>query len=226
VTARPIRPWRTIRIRQSIAMKSNSSKLLLCSSFFLLSAFSLQAGVESVLKLDLRCYYQKKISTSDSQVKGSVDVVRLDSKQLLKLLSKQAGLRYPAGSQLTIDTSGKVLITGSKGGTVADVSRFFKAEVNHDDAILDGKYNRDTFEEKSVNYFPISFTINLPAFKGTVSGVAIENFSVSKPDKFDIQHISGRTTSNVSGQGQLAGKVAYFDGKMTLSGKDAVIVND
>ena len=208
-------------------MKSTSLKLLLGSGLFLLSAFSLQASVESVLKLDLRCYYQKKISTSDSQVKGSVELVRLDSKQLLKLLSKQTGLRYPAGSQLSVDTAGKVLVTDSKQTrTVADVSRYFRAALDRDDAILDGKFNRETLEEKSVNYYPISFTINLPAFKGTVSGIAIENVSVAKPDKYGIQHISGKSSSNVSGQGQLSGKVAYFDGKISLAGKKAVIVKD
>lgn len=204
-------------------MKFNSFKLLLGSGLFLLSAFSLQAEVKSQLTLDLRCYSQKKISTSDKEVKGSVEVVRLDSKQLLKLLAKQTGLKYPGGSQLRVDTNGQVLVTNSKGNSIADVSRYFEAEFDRDDAILNGKYNRDTQQEKSVNYFPISFSINLPTLKGTVSGVAIENFSVSKPDKFGIQQISGRSTTNVNGQGQVVGKVAYFDGKMTLSGKDAIL---
>jgi len=204
-------------------MKFHSPKLLLGSGLLLLSALSLQAEVEATLNLDLRCYYQDKITTSSSQVKGSVDVVRLDSKQLLKLLAKQTGLKYPGGSQLRVSASGKVFVSDSKGNSIADVSRYFKASLNHDDALLDGKYNRETGEEKSVNYLPISFTINLPSLKGTVSGISIENFSVSKPDKFGIQQISGKSTSNVNGKGQLSGKVAYLDGKLSLSGKEAII---
>lgn len=205
-------------------MKSNSLKLFLGSGLFLFSALSLQA-VEATVKLDLRCYYQKKITTSNSQVKGSVEVVRLDSKQLLKLLAKQTGLKYPGGSQLSVNENGKVSITDSKGTIIADVSRYFKATLDHDDALLDGKYNRETLEEKSINYLPISFTINLPALKGTVTGISIENFNVSKPNKFGVQQISGKSTSNVNGQGQLSGKVAYFDGKISLSGKEAIIVD-
>lgn len=207
-------------------MKSYSLKPLLGSGLFLLSALSLQAGVESVLKLDLRCYYQNKFSSTDTKVTGSVDPVRLDSKQLLKLLAQQTGLKYAGGSQLRFDTDGSVHITDSKGNTIADVSRYFSTEQERDNSAFDGKYNRETGQETSHNYFPISFTINLPSLKGTVSGIVIEKFTVTKPDKFHIQRLEGRATSNVNGQGRIEGKSAFFDGKMILTGKKAVVIND
>ncbi|GAA5130202.1 hypothetical protein JIN84_04380 [Luteolibacter yonseiensis] len=207
-------------------MKSHFLKPLLASGLFLVPAISLQAGVETTLKLDLRCYYQKRISTSNSHVTGDVEAVRLDSKQLLKLLAKQTGLKYSGGSQLRVATSGKVIVTDSKGNAIADVSRYFTATLAQDDSIFDGKYKRDTLEQKTTNYFPISFTINLPALKGTVSGIATEKLDISKPDKFDIQRSESKSSANVNGQGQLSGNVAYFDGKLSLSGKDAAILKD
>ncbi|MES2439539.1 MAG: hypothetical protein V4584_10750 [Verrucomicrobiota bacterium] len=205
-------------------MKSNPLTPIISAGLFLLPALTLQASVDSVLKLDLKCYYQEKISTSDTKEKGDVEVVRLDSKQLLKLLSKQAGVKFPGGSKLMVAVDGKVFVADSKGRTVGDVSTYFKAKLDGDNSLFDGKYNRENGEEDSTNYFPISFTINLPALKGTVTGLAIEDFKVGKADKFGIQQLNGKTTSAVNGKGQVEGKLAYYDGRMNLNGKQAIIV--
>lgn len=204
-------------------MKSTSLKLALYAGLFLFPAAALQASVDSVLKLDLRCYYQKKISSSNLKESGKVETVRLDSKQLLKMLSKEVGVKYPGGSQLKVAVDGKVFVADSKGNTLGDVSRFFSAKLDTNNSLFDGKYDGESGKEDSRNYFPISFSINLPALKGTVTGLAIEDFKANKPDKFGIQEITGRTSSSVNGKGLIEGRLAYYDGSLKLDGKNAVL---
>lgn len=203
-------------------MKSKSLKLILSAGLFLFPAIS-QASVDSLLKLELKCYFQERITQSDTKETGRVKIARFDSKQLLKIISKEAGVRFPGGSQLKVASDGKVYVADNKGRLVRNVSNYLKAEIDDQNSLFDGQYNRETGKEHSRNYFPIAFTINLPELKGTVEGIAIEDFKAYAADNLGVQRLTGKTASAVNGKGSIEGKLAYYEGMLRLDGKQAVI---
>jgi hypothetical protein len=99
---------------------------LLITSLFLGSAIALQASVESVLKLELLCYTQKKTSASDTTERGSVDRFRVNSKDLLRLISKQLATRFPSGSKLQVAVDGSVYVADSKGKWLGEAIDYLK----------------------------------------------------------------------------------------------------
>jgi hypothetical protein len=203
-------------------MKFEPSSLLLTASLFLLSQLSLQA-IEPEIRMTLKYYVQKSTSTSSGIEKGEVKTVRLDSKQLLKILSATTGVKYPSGSQLRVDEAGKVIAFDTKGNFRTDLSNYLTADFSADDALFDGKYDRQTQKENSTRYFPLSFTMNLPGLKGTITGLAIEKFKTTAANKDGIQFSTSLSKSPVSGQGLVDGQLAYFDGVFKLKGRRASI---
>ena len=206
-------------------MKSKSFALLLTAGLFLIPALSAQASVDSTLRLDIKCYYQLKTAVSGVRELGYAKVVRLDSKQLLVLLSKQVGIKYPGGSQLEVDTDGRVFVTNSAGDRLGNVSKYFQATLDTQSRVWDGFHNTATNQETTRNYFPVSFTIDLPALKGTVSGMANELFKITPPTGDGLQLIIGHTDGDVNGSGTFGGARAYYNGKFALDGRKAVINN-
>lgn len=206
-------------------MKSRTLKLLLASGLFLFTALSARASVDSTLKLDINCYYQDKTTSSGSKETGNVKVIRLDTKQLLALLSTQLNIKYTDGSELEIATDGRVFVTDTKGNRLGDVSNYFSASFDTQSRIYDGSRNTLTNQESTRNYFPLSFTIDLPDLKVTVSGIANELYKVSIPNGDRVQIVTGRTQSSVSGSGNLGGLIAHFTGTLALDGRKALVKN-
>lgn len=204
-------------------MKSPTLKLLLTSLLCLFPALSAQASVDSTLKLDIKCYYQLRTSSSANKDTGTAKVIRLDTKQLLTLLSTQLNIRYAGGIQLEIATDGRVFVTDSKGGRLGDVSPYFHANFDTKSRIYDGSRNTETNQETTRNYFPVSFTIDLPELKVTISGIADEIYKVTSPNGDGVQIFTGHTDSNVSGSGNFGGMIAHFNGTLTLDGRKAII---
>ena len=204
-------------------MKSPALNLLLTTGLFLCPALSVQASVDSILKLDIKCYYQLKTSSSATKDTGSVRVIRLDTKQLLALLSTQLDIRYTDGTQFEVATNGGVFVTDSKGNRLGDVSPYLHANFDLKSRIYDGSRIILTEEEISRNYFPVSFTINLPSLKVTFSGIANELYRVTAPNGDGVQIFQGHTDTNVSGSGSVEGIPAHFTGTLTLDGRKAII---
>lgn len=204
-------------------MKSKTLNLLLAAGLFLAPTLSLRANVDSILELDMRGYFQAKSSTSSNRETGKVDIVRLDAKQLLALLQKKVGVKFNGGSRLKLATDGSVFVVNSKGAVVGDVSQYIKTVADYDNGLFNGIRNLSTNEEKGRTYYPITIKFNIPGFVGQVSGVVIEDFTVSPATKTGIQFLSGNGRAGINGQGQINGKGAYFEGSMTLQGKEAVI---
>jgi|GEM_PF-4169440 len=204
-------------------MKTITFKLLLASGLFLLPALSAQASVNSTLRLDVKCYYQFKTSVSGVKSIGIAKVVRLDSKQLIVILGKQAGIRYPGGSQLEVTVNGQVFITNSKGDRLGNVSKYLQANLDTQSRVSDGFHNNQTNQETTRNYFPVSFTMDLPAVKGTVYGMANELFKITPPTGDGLQLTIGHTDADVNGTGSFSGALAHYNGKLALDGRSASI---
>lgn len=206
-------------------MKSSLLKILTATGLFLLSGVSLQAQIDSILTLDLRCYYQAKFTSSAARDTGKVPVVRLDSKQLISLLAKQVGVRFPGGSLLKIAPDGSVFVANSKGQPLGDVSRFFKAKVDHKNSLFHGTRNNVNLREVGRYYYPLTLTIDLPDLQFTVSGIVNETYKVSGENQLGVQITHSVGFSEINGKGTVDGKPAYFIGDLKLRGKEADIIN-
>ncbi|MEO5711941.1 MAG: hypothetical protein ABIT37_00485 [Luteolibacter sp.] len=204
-------------------MKSITYKLLLASGLFLLPALSAQASVDSTLRLDIKCYYQLKTYVSGVKSIGTAKVVRLDSKQLIVLLGKQVGIKYSGGSQLQVAVNGQVFITNSAGDRLGNVSKYLKADLDTQSRVYDGFHNNQTNQETTRNYFPVSFTMDLPGVKGTVYGMANELFKITPPTGDGLQLTIGHTDADVNGSGSFSGALAHYNGKLALDGRKAII---
>lgn len=198
--------------------------LLIITGLFVTSAVSLQASVDSVMKLELLGYMQKKSSTSETTERGSVDRFRVESKQLLSLIAKQSATKFPSGSKLQVTTDGTVYVADSKGKWVTDVSEYLEVAFDDKNRLFDGKRNVVTGTESSKNYFPVSLAIRLPGLTGTVSGIAIENFKVRDPDGDGVRIITGDSKSTVNGKGTVEEGPALYDGRLRLIGRRAEII--
>jgi hypothetical protein len=197
---------------------------LLITTLFLGSAISLQARVDSVLKLELKRSTQATRSTSSTTEKGKVSNSRVDSKQLLSLIAKARGTRFPDGSKLQVASDGTVYVADSKGRQVSVVSEYLRMSFDDKNNLFDGQRNLVTGTETSKNFFPIRLVIDLPDLKGSVAGIADEDFKAGEPDDDGVRIISGASKSMVSGKGSFEGGTALYEGTLRLTGRQAEIV--
>ena len=204
-------------------MKTSPSHLILSASLLFLPTHPLQAGVDSMLTLSLTCYSQERIATSGDTDNGRVNVMRLNAKQLLGMLANDLNVHFPNGSQLRLADTGKVHVADSNGVVLRDVSPYLHAQFDQAERLFDGSRNRVTGQEKTLSYYPMTFTINLATLKGTVQGIMIEKFTVSAPDQYGVQRIKQEGSSAVNGSGSYGGGTAYFDGSLKLIGQTASI---
>jgi hypothetical protein len=205
-------------------MKSKALKLVLATGLFLLSALSLQASVESILNLDVKCYYQAKYTSDAENNWGKVNYVRLDSKHLVYLIGKARGTSFPDGAQLKVMVDGRVFVVTSDGYKITNVTNLVEAKLGVQKRLFHGTHNNQTGQETSRSYFPISLTINLPQLKVVLDGIGTEDFQATEADQDGIQIKMGTINCNVSGTGSVNGKLGYYDGRMELEGRKAAIV--
>lgn len=204
-------------------MKSNLLKPILAVGFFLLPTLSLHATVDSVLKIDLNSYYQSKKSKGSKFASGKVTTVRVDSKQLLKLLGQEKGVRFPSGSRLMVTDVGYVYVANSKGQEVIDAAPYVQVAYGKSEELFDGKVNVTNGKENARTYSMIQLSLDFPTLEGTLEGVAIEKVKVNAPDRDGIQKSRTETKSTINGEGVINGGTGYFDGKVNLKGRGAVI---
>ena len=202
-------------------MKSNLLPFLFTIGLFLLPAGSLHAELDSVLKLDVNCYFQSKESTSNKAFTGKVGKVRLDSKQLLKLIGNQKGVKFPKGSILMVADDGSVFVADSKRTFIADANAFVQLVFERDVELFNGRLNLDTGKEDSRTYYPLALKLKLANIEGTLHGIGIEKLFVGEPKKTGIQLTRGHTKSDINGKGTLNGGLGYYEGKIDLKGKTA-----
>ncbi len=203
-------------------MKSSSRNLTLATGLLLLSTSGLQAA-ESEIKLDLTSYVQKELSVSSSTEKGKIDKVRLNSKDMLKLLSKQAGVEISGGAKLIFDETGKVFIVDPNKNRRIDVTRYMSAELDLATQLFEGKRSLETQKEDSKRYFPVTFNMDLSGLNASVQGLVIEKFKTTSPDKDGIQRITTFSETPFNGQGAVNNKTAYFDGEIIIKSRSATI---
>ncbi|MEX1116923.1 MAG: hypothetical protein WEB53_16875 [Akkermansiaceae bacterium] len=197
---------------------------LFITGLFLSSAVSLQARVDSVLKLELKRSTQKISSTSSTTVKGRVINSRVDSKQLLKLIAKTRDTQFPSGSKLQVAVDGTVYVADSKGKWMTDVSEYLRVEFDDQNSLFDGHRNLVTGTETTKTFFPIRLVINLPSVKGSVSGIANEDFKAREPDSDGVRILSVGSKSMVNGRGPVEGGTALYQGTLRLAGRRAEII--
>ena len=66
---------------------------ILAAGLFLMPAQPLRASVDCLMSLVANCYYQQKFTSVGTVTTGHVDMVRVDSKQLLLLLEKELNMK-------------------------------------------------------------------------------------------------------------------------------------
>ncbi len=204
-------------------MKSNLLKLLFAAGLFLLPAMSLQAGLNATLRVDINCYFQAKTSSSGALESGKVGIVRLNSKQLLTLISKEKGIKFANGTLLMVSDEGVVFVADAQGNVLMDVSDLVQVKLEKAEELLSGKVNLTNGKEDSRTYFPLTLTFNLATLKGTLRGIGTEDRLTTAPNKDGIQIIRGSTDSAVSGKGIINGGLGYFEGRINLKGRNASI---
>jgi hypothetical protein len=205
-------------------MKSKTLHRLLATALFFLPTLSLQASIESTLKVNLKCYYQARTVTANNNISGQVNTVRLDSKQLIRLISRKVGSSYPNGSKLIVAADGSVQVADSRGKFLRDVSQYFSLENDQSSDLFSGKRNTLTKVENSRSYYRTRLTIAVPEIEVTCEGILIEDLKVTTPNKLKVQVSTGNSTSNISGNGTVDGKPAFCDGSLKLDGKQAEVI--
>jgi len=192
---------------------------ILAAGLFLLPALPLHASVDSILTVVVNCYYQQKVSTAGDTIAGNVDIVRIDSKQLLVLLQKELAVYFPRGVQLELAADGKVYVVDAKSVVVMDVSTYISATVDVGERLLNGQRNLATKQENTRNYYPITLTFNLVALHGTIRGIMVESLTAGAPDRYGFNITNEKGNAIVNGSGSFNGKTAYFDGTLNLLGR-------
>lgn len=196
---------------------------LLSSALLLASGPALHASMDSVLTLDLKCFYQDSSVVKGDTQYGKAGILRVDSKQLIILIGRESNIKFPGGSQLTVMMDGKVFVTPPKGEAPTDVTRYISATIASDKAVYNGSYNFKTGQQNRRNYYPITLKIKLPALNATIKGTATEDLNTRKPDTDGVQISTSATKSTVSGDGWSKDKRAYFEGTLSMKGRQAVV---
>jgi hypothetical protein len=197
--------------------------MLFSAGLFLLPAVSSKAGLNTVIKVDINCYFQAKVSASGGVDAGKVGIVRLSSKQLLNLIGREKGIRFPATTQLMADDRGNVYAANSDGDPIMDASPYIRLEFYKGSELLNGKVNVATGKEDSTSHYRLALKLKLTNLVGTLRGVAVENLLVTAPNKDGTQIARGNTDSSVNGKGRVNGGTGYYDGKINLKGRNAVV---
>ena len=178
------------------------------------------ARIESILTLDLVCYYQKSFNPSQDDTTGEVGSLRIDSKDFIAMISEQTDIDYPRGSQLRVNVNGRVTITNSEGTILGNVSQYIKADFDQGRRLFAGKVDTDTGEENSTRYFQFTYTINLPGVQGVVRGIAAEDTNVNQPSDDGIQTTTTLCQeAKIDGKGRFNGSPAFFIGDITMEGR-------
>lgn len=202
-------------------MKSNKLPFLLSIGLFLLPATALHAGLDAVLRLDVQGYFQAKESASNKAMTGKVGKVRLNAKQLLGLIGKEKGVKFPNGSMLMAADDGSVFVADSKRTFIVDASEFVQLVFKRDEQLFNGRMSLKSGKEDSTTYYPLALDLNLASIQGTLHGVGIEKRTIGEPKKTGVQFIRGRTQSDINGKGIINGGAGYCEGKIDLKGKTA-----
>lgn len=204
-------------------MKSKKLRTLITAGLILLPGLTQAAGVDSFLTMKMKGYYQARGSNSGSSGTGKVGAFRITAKQLLKMASNQLGTRFPSGAKMKVTTDGGVYALNAKGKVIADLSAYYKVTCDTENQLFNGKSNQPNRPQTSKNYFPVTMSFTLPNFTGTVGGLAIEEYKVTRPDKFGVKRLSASSSTAVSGGGTYNNATSYFTGNLNLQGKSALV---
>ena len=203
-------------------MKLTNYRFLVTGGLLLLPSFSMQAAVDSLLTLNAKCYSQQKLTTTPDRVVGEVTTTRLETKQLLAMLAKDAGLRYTNGSRLKV-VAGAIFVADSNGKVLGNVSKYFQFKVDTNSNLFQGNRNLMTGEERTQSYQPMTFTIHLPKLKANVSGLLTNSVRISSPNKLGVQEAFADGNANISGEGLINRNLGYIEGTFELRGHEAIL---
>ncbi len=204
-------------------MKTLVSKSLLTACLCLLSASLGHATPDAELKISMTGYFQAKVSKSNKFLNGKVGKTRISTKQILKLISQESGRNIPRGSKLMANEDGTTRVVDSQGKNVLNSSPYVQVRFYRDSEIIDGVRNINTGKENSRSYFKIVLGMNLNSLNGTANGMAISKNRTTAPDRDGIQKWKISLQSQVNGRGEINGGSGFYDGKINLNGRGAII---
>lgn len=206
-------------------MKTKILRVILPSLLFFAGALNSEARIDSELDLDLKCYFQNSLVVTNSRETGQLATGRVNSKDLMRLIGQQSGVSFRNGSKLKMATDGKVYVETPDGSVRTDVSQYVMGYPETADQAIDGSYYFDSNRENRRYFYRIQIQINIGNLQGVVSGLTEESINASPPNRYDVQIVKSSGKSVVNGKGLFQGKLAYFDGKLTLKGSQAVVGN-
>lgn len=206
-------------------MKSKTLQLIITAGLLICPALAQETSVSSILTLDMKYYYQQSGTPSGTAGAGKVGVVRVSSKQLLNLAANQLGVRFPNGTRLLATAEGGVFAVNQKGTVLNDLSALFVLTRDTANLLFDGRSKQPAGQQTSRNYYPATFTFKVGGLDGSVGGILIETFEITAPDKFSIRRISSDSNTEVSGKGTYNNSLSYYEGKLKLTGRTALIQN-
>ena len=188
----------------------------------LLPASPVMATVPSTLTLDMKVYYQESLDKEGDNLLGDVHCFRVNAKELLALLEDELEMDFPPGAKLLVYPDGDVDVVENDGDYIATVYDYLYAIFEYDDELFDGNYNFETEQEKSRIYFPFGLMLDLPEedLVMEMRGLAIENFTGSKPNPNGKQTFKGNIQCNLTGRGKWNGEAVFGEGHASLVGKE------
>lgn len=201
-------------------MKTRSLRTLLLAAAMLLPALPANATVPAPLDLFFAYYFQASQQSDGTVFKGDVKRVRVNSKDLLALLSQQTGINFPKGARIVVDPSGHTSVTEKKGTFIVDTSAFVLAEFG--DSLFQGSFNNETEQEKSTSFIAFRLLVNIPVtfLELELIGMAKEDFNSTKINKHGTQKSRGKTKCEVTGRGNVDGDLILGEGNVSLTGKE------
>lgn len=204
-------------------MKSKTLQLIIAAGLLICPALAQETSVNSFLTLDMKCYYQKSGTPSGTIGAGKVGVIRVGSKQLLQLAANQLGVRFPNGSRLLATPDGSIFAVNQKGALLRDLSPYFTLTRDTANLLFDGRSKQPEGKQTSRNYYPVALAFNVAGVNGSVGGILIETFKITAPDKFSIRRISSDSSTEVNGKGTYGNSLSYYEGRLKLLGRTALI---
>lgn len=204
-------------------MKLKFLSLILPAAVFLAGGAA-QARVDSELAVTVKYRYQRTAKVTNGVEKGTYGEARLDSKQLLNLIGRDANRSFKSGSKLMITPEGDAYVLSRDGKERTDVSGFLSVEFEDSPVVFGGNRNLESGVANQRLFYPMKVTVNLSSLKATFSGIADEKTVTGKADRTGVQITTSTIQSMAVGTGSYGTGVVFGDGTIQLKGKVAEVV--
>ncbi len=190
-----------------------------------LTASQAQATGTGKFTCALKAYQQGLASTNGNIVKWTIENAKVTTKDILAFIQEysEPPVAIPDGSYIEVDWDGDLTVFNKDGVeiVVANLSSLMYVEYG-DDGVWSGKYNDETYQEKSKGSFMVYFGIIAgDGDRVDTSGLGKESYSLGDT----TQDTFKETTSihaPVAGDGDVEGDFTTVSGYVSIKGKETI----